>query len=48
MLDEKNINSADYVGTIEAKIKAQFGTKEAFCTKMGYDYKNFAKKVKTA
>ena len=48
MLDKKNIeNSADYVGTIEAQIKAQYGTKEAFCAKLGYDYKNFAKKLRT-
>ena len=37
----------DYIGTIEAKIKAQYGKKEAFCAKMGYDYKNFADKLRT-
>jgi RNA polymerase subunit RPABC4/transcription elongation factor Spt4 len=37
----------DYIGAIETQIKAQFGTKEAFCSKMGYDYKNFSKKLRT-
>ena len=37
----------DYIGTIEAKIKAQYGKKEAFCSKMGYSYKDFAKKLRT-
>jgi len=46
-MDEKEIkNSADIIGTIELQIKAQFGTKEAFCSKIGYDYKNFAKKLR--
>lgn len=37
----------DYIGAIEARIKAQYGTKESFCNKMAYDYKNFAKKLRT-
>jgi primosomal protein N' len=37
----------DYIGKIERRIKKQFGTKEAFCTDRGYDYKNFSKKLRT-
>lgn len=37
----------NYIGTIETTIIANYGKKEAFCNKMGYDYKNFAKKLRT-
>lgn len=37
----------NYIGAIEARIKANYGTKEAFCNKMGYDNKNFSKKLRT-
>lgn len=35
------------IDKIEEKIKELYGSKASFCDKNGYDYKNFAKKLRT-
>jgi hypothetical protein len=42
-----NFTFKSMINQIEEKIKELYGSKASFCEAQGYDYKNFAKKLRT-